>query len=86
LINQKLDNEGRILTIKSDTRESDCLQVYWNGDTPEHSKEVANNQEIFLYATSIRGEKSHHSSISLSVIEAKCLRDTLDYMVRKLEE
>lgn len=86
MIKQELENEGRILTIESDAREGDHLQIYWNGDTPEHSKVVAKDQEIFLYAKSIRGEKSHHSSISLSVVEAKCLRDTLDYMIQKLEE
>jgi hypothetical protein len=86
LIKQELEKEGRILTIKSDTRENDCLEIYWNGDTPEHSKEIAKNEEIFLCASSIRGQISHHSSITLSVVEAKCLRDTLDYMIGKLEE
>jgi hypothetical protein len=85
LFEQKLENEGRILTISND-RQDDCLQVYWNGDTPEYSKVVAKNEEIFIHLASVRNYKNHRSSIAISPTEAKVLRDTLDYMIKKLDE
>lgn len=78
MITQDLTAEGCILIIK-DVKWKDELRVYWNADTPERSKEICPDNEIFML---IDGHDRHSmQSISLSSNKARILRDTLDYMI-----
>jgi hypothetical protein len=84
---KQLENEGCVLTIDSGiSGYENQLKVYWNGDTPERSREVAENEEIFLYLTSNNKKRISNCSISLSKKEAFVIIETLQYMINKLDE